>query len=150
MSDPRFYREHECNLSAPYLRGVRGVITPSLSATSVEATNLTVNGALTLAGTGIKSYSGSFPLSTTHTFTSTQLPPLGTESCNGELTLYFNNDAYVHVTMAVITRAKGVTQQALIYQNVGNLTSVASSIVSGNVRFTVSPAATCSWIFRGK
>ena len=149
-SDPRFYREHECNLSAPYLRGVRGINTPSLTATTVEATNLTVNGSLTLAGTGIKSYSGSFPLSTTHTFTSTQLPPLGTESCNGELTLYLNNDAYVNVTMAVITRAKGVTQQALIYQKVGNFATVQSSLSGNNVIFTVSPAATCSWIFRGK
>ena len=147
-SDPRFYREYECNLSAPYVRGTRGVIAPFVKATSVQADSLTAN-SFTLGDSGIKFYSGTFPLSTTHTFTSAQLPPLGNQSCNGELTLYFNNDAYVQVAMAALTRAKGVTLQALIYQNVGNFVSVSAAISGANVVVTVSPAATCSWVFRG-
>jgi hypothetical protein len=149
MSDPCFYREHECNISAPYVRGTKAVKAPVVQATTVNATNVNTD-SLTFSDTGVQFYTGTFPLGTTHTFTATQIPSLASQSCNGELSLYLNNDVYVNVTMAVITRAKGVTQQALIYQNVGNFTSVVSSISGNNVDFTVSPAATCSWIFRGK
>ena len=149
MSDPCFYREHECNLSAPYIRGTKAVKTPLVSATTVNATNVNAS-SLTFSGAGVQFYTGSFPLSTTHTFTPTQLPFLANQSCNGELSLYLNNDAYAAVVMAVIVRTKGTTLQNLIYQNVGNFTSVTSSISSGNAVFTVSPAATCSWVFRGK
>ena len=149
MSDPHFYRNYESNLSAPYLKGTRGVITPKLTATTVVADQLQV-GSLSLTNSSISTYTGSFPISTTHTFTSTELPPLGNQSANGELTLYLNNDAYAQVAMAVLVRAKGTTLQALIYQNVGNFTSVASSISGNTVTITVNPAGTCSWVFRGK
>ena len=146
MTDPCFYREYECNLSAPYVRGWKAVKTPRLEATDVKATDVTTSH---LHMTGISMYAGSFPFGTTFTFTPAILECLGETSCNGELSLYFNNDTYVNVTMAVIVRAKSTTLQALIYQRVGNFVSVESSISGNNVVFTVSPGATCSWIFRG-
>lgn len=142
MSDPLFYRDYECNLSAPFIKGTKAVKTPSLQATDVSTTTFSL--------AGVKFYTGTFANATTFTFTSTQLPPMANQQCNGEISLYFNNDAYVHVSMAVLLRAKGANQQALIYQNVGNLTSVATTVNTNSVVFTISPAATCSWIFRGK
>lgn len=138
MSDPCFYREHECNLSAPYVRGTKAVKAPVVQA-----------GSLTMSTAGINFYSGSFPINATHTFTATEIPSLGLQSCNGELSLYLNNDAYVNVTMAVIVKAKGTILQALVYQRVGNFTSVDMTIAGNTVVLTVSPAATCKWIFRG-
>lgn len=146
MSDPCFYREYECNLSAPYVRGWKAVKTPRLEATNVVATNINV---ANIEMTGIKMFSGTFPFGTTFTFTPSILECLGETSCNGELSLYLNNDSYVNVTMAVIVRAQSTTLQALVYQRVGNFTSVESSISGNNVIFTVSPGATCSWVFRG-
>jgi hypothetical protein len=149
MSDPCFYREYESNLSAPYVRGTKALKAPTVQATTVNATSLNAN-SLTLADSGIEFYSGSFPNSATHTFTSTQIPSLASDSCNGELSLYLNNDAYVGVAMAVVVRAKNVTLQNLLYQKVGNFTSIEASISGNDLVFTVSPAATCSWFFRGK
>lgn len=149
MSDPCFYRYSESNLSAPYMKATKAVKAPLVKATTLEADKLNVT-SLNMTSAGIVTYTGSFPISTTHTFTSTQLPPLGNQSANGELTLYLNNDTYAQVAMAVVIRTRGATLQALIYQNVGNFTSVASTISGNNVVITVSPAATCSWIYRGK
>jgi hypothetical protein len=39
MTDPILYRENECNISAPYLRGRKAVKTPRLEATTVSATH---------------------------------------------------------------------------------------------------------------
>jgi hypothetical protein len=38
MSDPCFYREYECNISAPYIKGWKAVKTPRLEAGVVSAT----------------------------------------------------------------------------------------------------------------
>lgn len=38
MSDPYFYREYECNISAPYVKGRKAVKTPLLKADVVSAT----------------------------------------------------------------------------------------------------------------
>jgi hypothetical protein len=37
MSDPYFYREYECNISAPYIKGWKAVKTPLLEADVVSA-----------------------------------------------------------------------------------------------------------------
>lgn len=137
MSDPNFYREYECNLSAPYVRGKKAVKTQRVECTSLYLGNL-------------KLLTGEFPLSTTHTLTPTQLPCLGEKECNGELSLYLNNEAYVNVTMAVIVRAEYTTLQALVYQRVGNFVTVDAKIVDNNVVIATNPASTCTWVFRGK
>lgn len=147
MSDPYFYREYECNISAPYLKGRKGIRTPKIESQDITTGSLNAEH---LSMSGVHVYSGTFPFGTTFTFTPAILECLGEESCNGELSLYLNNDAYVNVTMAVIVRAKRTTLQALIYQRIGNFTSVESSISGNNVVFTVNPGATCSWVFRGK
>lgn len=144
-----FYRTHECNISAPYVRGVKGVSTSKLQADDVSTQSIEVADAITFTDAGVKIYTGNFPLSATHTFTSSQLPPLGNLAANGELVLYLNNDIYANVSMAALVRAKGTTIQALIYQRVGNFTSVEMSVVGNNVVVTCSPAATCNWMYRG-
>lgn len=144
-----FYREHECNLSAPYIRGVKGVSTSKLQADDVSTQTIEVSDTIAFTDAGVKIYTGSFSLSTTHTFTSAQLPPLGSLTANGELVLYLNNDIYANVSMAALVRAKGTTIQALIYQRVGNFTSVEMSVSGNNVVVTCSPAATCNWMYRG-
>ena len=137
MSDPCFYREHECNLSAPYIRGKKAVKTPRVECKSIYIGDL-------------KIMTGDFPLSTTHTLTPTQLPCLGEKQCNGELSLYLNNEEYVNVTMAVVVRAKYATLQALVYQRVGNFVTVDAKIVDDNIVIATSPASTCTWVFQGK
>lgn len=144
-----FYREYECNLSAPYVRGWKGISSPRVETTDLQTDEIEIANQITFTDNDIKMIAGKFPLSTTHTFTPTELSCLGERECNGELTLYLNNDIYVNVTMAVIVRSASTTLQALIYQRVGNFTSVEAALSGNNVVFTVSPAATCSWIFRG-
>lgn len=39
MTDPIIYREYECNISAPYLRGRKAIKTPRLEAGTISATH---------------------------------------------------------------------------------------------------------------
>jgi hypothetical protein len=149
MSDPNVYRVYECNISCPKIKGAKELRCPKCQFDAATITDLTISNSLLFSDNGVQMISGSFPTSTTHTFTSTELPCLGEASCNGELSLYLNNDIYANVTMAAIVRAKSVTLQALIYQRVGNFTSVEMAISGNNIVVTCSPQATCKWLFRG-
>lgn len=149
MTDYNVYREYECNISCPKMRAKKEFRCPKCYLGDTEIERLSVSDHITFQDSNIKMFSGSFPTSTTHTFTPTQLPCLGESECNGELSLYLNNDVYANVTMAAIVRAKSTTIQALIYQRVGNFTSVEMTISGDNVVVTCSPQAKCNWIFRG-
>jgi hypothetical protein len=148
-SDPNVYRQYECNIYCPKIKAFKEFRCPNCMMTSATIDNLTISDSLAFSDTGVKFYSGSFPISTTHTFTSTELPGLGETSCNGELSLYLNNDVYANVTLMVIVRASSTTVQSLIYQRIGNFTSVEATISGNNVVITCNPQATCKWLFRG-
>lgn len=148
-SDYNVYRKFNANISCPKLKATKEFRCPQCYLGEVEVETLSVTGHLAFHDSNIKMYSGSFPMSTTHTLTPTQLPCLGESSCNGELSLYLNNDVYANVTMAAIVRASSTTIQALIYQRVGNFTSVEMAISGNNIVVTCNPQAKCNWIFRG-
>lgn len=148
MSDPFSYREYACNIKAPYIKAYKCLKSPRCECDTAQVGTLSV-GNIERSGTQIKEITGSFPLSTTHTFTSAQLPCLGETECNGDITLYMNNDVYANVCFGAIVRAKSTNIKALIYQRVGNFDSVDMAISGNNVVVTCSPAATCRWIFRG-
>ena len=146
--DPNYYRFYECNLDCYKLKAEKEFRCPKCILGAVEAQSLST-GSLTLSPSSVKTYNGFFPLGTTHTFTSTQLPPLANRECNGEMTLYLNNDLYVNVTLSVIVKSSGTILQVLVYQRVGNYTSVEMAISGNSVVLTCSPAATVRWIYRG-
>lgn len=148
-SDYNVYRAFNANISCPKLKATKEFRCPNCMITSATIDDLTISDSLAFSDTGVKFYSGSFAMSTTHTFTSAELPCLGEEYCNGELSLYLNNDVYANVTMAAIVRAASTNVQALIYQRVGNFTSVEMTISGNDVVVTCSPQATCKWLFRG-
>lgn len=127
------YRKYECNLETYYLKALKGFRAPSL----------------TLTPSDIFTYNGQFPLNTTHVFSPTNLPPLANTECNGEMTLYLNNGAYVNVSLAIIVKAAGTILQALVYQRVGNFTTLNMAISGNTVVLTCSPAGTVRWVYRG-
>lgn len=140
LGDPN-YRWHNCNLQAPRIK------CDQLDATIATFTTFGPN--------GIRMYSGVKSSSTTHTFTSTDIPELDNNLMTGELTLYLTNASAnaSNVSMTGITRAGNVfpSNGTVIYQNIGNFTSVefATSNANKSITFTVNPAAKCTWIFRG-
>lgn len=135
------YRWYNCNIQAPKIK------CESLNATTANFTSFGSN--------GIHMYSGYKAASTTHIFTSADIPELANSSMTGELTLYLVNTAgnVSNVTMTAITRAnnKFPANGTVAYQRVGNFTSVefATSDANKTITFTISPAAECTWIFRG-
>jgi len=146
--DPNFYRKYECNIECYKLKADKCFRCDKCLLGTVEAESATV-GSLAYAS-GIKTYSGSFDvLSTTHTLTPTILPVLGRQSCAGEITFYLNNTLYIGVSMAAIVKSGGAILQTLLYQRVGNFVSVVLSFSGNDVILTVSPAATCRWVYRG-
>lgn len=147
MTDYNVYRKYNCNLKCPKFKADKQFRCPHCLIDTADIGTLNVTSQFNIGN--VQTFAGSFTTSTTHTFTSTQLPCLGETSCNGELSLYLNNDTYANVTMAAIVRAKNTTIQALIYQRVGNFTSVEMAISGDTIVVTCSPAATCNWIFRG-
>lgn len=147
MTDPNFYRKYECNIECYKLKADKAFRCDKCLLGTVEADSVTTD-MLAYTG-GIKNYTGSFALNTVHTITPALLPPLGNRECNGDITLYLNNDLYVNVTMGAIVKSAGAILQTLLYQRVGNFTSVTMTFSGNNVILTVSPAATCKWIYRG-
>jgi hypothetical protein len=115
--------------------------------TLTPTTTLDVNGPAKFGN--VLFLNGSMPLSTTHIFTSTNLPVLANNTCNGEISAYLNNGVYVNVTMGVIVKSGGTILQTLVYQRVGNLLSVDMTFSGNTVTLTTNPATTCSWIYRG-
>lgn len=147
MSDPNFYREYECNIECPKLKASKQLRCGKCTATSIEAGSVSA-GTYTFTN-GIKFYTGSLPFGTVHTITPSALPPLGATECAGEMTFYLNNDLYVNVTMGAVVKSRGVMLQTLLYQRVGNFTSVELTFSGNNVILTISPGGTCKWIYRG-
>lgn len=140
LGDPN-YRWYNCNLQAPRIK------CDQVDATTANFTTFGPN--------GIRMYSGIKSSSTTHTFTSADIPELANTTMTGELTLYLTNkEANVsNVTMTAITKANSTfpTGGTVLYQRVGNFTSVefTTSDANKSITFTISPAAACTWIFRG-
>ena len=119
--DPNFYRTYECNIQCPKLSATQKFRCPNckvdtLEADSVTTTSFTMN--------GVETHAGSFPLSTTHVFTSTELPVLANRQCNGEFVFYLNNDLYVGVGMTALVKSAGSILQVLLYQKLRNFTTV--------------------------
>jgi hypothetical protein len=148
MSDPNFYRKYECNIECYKMKASKKFRCATCELGDAQADSLTTSN-LVLSPGLILTYTGLFPLSSTHVLTPTLLPVLGNRECNGEITLYMNNDIYVNVTMAAIVKAAGSILQTLVYQRVGNFTSIDVSFSGNNVTITINPAATCRWIYRG-
>jgi hypothetical protein len=147
MSDPNFYREYECNINCPKIKASKIFRCPDCRLGAVTADSLTAD-SISFSG-GIAMYTGSSPFGTTHTITPTQLPVLGNRQCNGEITFYLNNDLYVSVTMGAIVKSKNTILQTLLYQKIGNFTSVTLSFSGNNVILTINPGGTCKWVYRG-
>jgi hypothetical protein len=148
MTDPNFYRFYECNLDCYKLKAEKEFRCPKCELGDATATSVTTN-ELILSPGYIHTYTGLSPLGTTHTITSTQLPLLANRSMNGDITFYLNNDVYVNVTMGAVVKAANTVLQTLLYQRVGNFTSVDFSTSGGNLVLTVSPAAEVRWVYRG-
>jgi hypothetical protein len=148
MSDPNFYRKYECNIECYKMKASKKFRCATCELGDAQADSLTTEQLLLSPGF-VSMYTGSFPIGTTHVITPALLPVLGNWSCNGEITLFLNNDIYVNVTMGVIVKATGNILQTLVYQRVGNLTSVEMTFSGNDVTITTSPATTCRWIYRG-
>lgn len=146
MSDPNFYRKYECNIECYKMKASKVFRCAKCelgeaSATSVSTPSLTLD--------QIKFYTGSFPLGTTHTLTSSELPVLGNNDCTGELSFFLFNDRYVATVMAVVAKAKGVILQTLIYQRVGNYNTSALTFSGNTIILTTDPGSICKWMYRG-
>lgn len=142
------YRSYECNICCPKLKALKSLECTTCNLGRASAVSLTT-GSLTFGNTGVEMHTGFSPLATTHVFTSTELPPLANRECNGEITFYLNNDLYVNVTMAAVVKSAGAILQTVIYQRVGNYTSVDLTFSGNVVTLTVNPPANCRWIWRG-
>lgn len=94
---------------------------------------------------------GIFLFGTSFTFNSSVLSALSQRNLSGELTLYIKNDALdvANVTTIILIKTANVLTNADFYQRVGNLTSLTTAIVSNNLVVSISPGATCRWVFRG-
>lgn len=148
MSDPNFYRKYECNIHCYKMKASKEFRCAKCEADELHAGTLEVD-KLCLTPGNVCMYSGTFPMSTTHTITSTELPLLANRECNGSIEFYLNNDLYVNVTMGAIVKAGGSILQTLLYQRIGNFTSVEMTYSGNDVVLTCNPQATCKWVFRG-
>lgn len=135
------YRWYNCNIQCPKMK------CDEIDATTANFTTFGPN--------GIHMYSGVKGSSTTHTFTSADIPELSNTTMTGELTLYLKNTVanVANVTMTGITRAGNTfpANGTALYQRIGNFTSVEFTTSDANktITYTVNPAAECTWIFRG-
>lgn len=137
-----FYRFYECNLEAPYMKA------RTFTADELQVASLLASG-LTIKPGNVLMYSGSSALGTTHTITSSELPLLANRSMCGTLNLFLNNTPYTSVVMAAVAKTNGALVQTQLYQNIGNMTSVALTISGNNIVLTTSPEVRCQWIFMG-
>ena len=135
------YRWYNCNIQAPRIK-----------CDQLDATTINV---ATLGDDGISTHSGYKASSTTHVFSSSDIPSLDQQNMAGELSLYLlNTSANVsNVTMSGITRVNYSfpTGGVVIYQRIGNFTSVevAFNNTTNPVTYTCDPAAECRWFYRG-
>lgn len=132
------YRYYNCNLQAPYMK-CKQMDTENVSFSHWNPS-------------GICMYNGYKGLSTTHTFTETDIECMGNANMSGELTLYARNGSgYGAVILIVITKAADVFIYADYYQALGNLTGVSVTKATDNLSFTVTinPGVEVRWIFRG-
>jgi hypothetical protein len=146
--DPNYYRKYECNLETYNLKAKTKLRCAKCELGEAHADSLTVS-SLVISPSSVKTYNGLSPLGTTHTFTSAQLPPLLNRECNGEFTMYINNDLYVNVTLAIIVKSANTILQTLIYQRVGNFITVDMTFSGNTITVTCNPAAVCRWVYRG-
>lgn len=144
------YREYNCNLGAPYIRAKKALKSTSLQTGAIDASSIDVSGAITAnqleLADGLKIYSGTSSLNTTHTLT---IPALAKRLCRGEITLYLDNEPYVNLSMMVVVKIGGIMQTPTLYQRVGNYTSVSAVASGDNIIVTTSPASNLTWSFRG-
>lgn len=144
------FREYTCNLEAPYIRAIKALKSTSLETGVIDASSIDVSGTITAnqldLANGFKIYSGTSPLNTTHTLT---IPALAKRLCQGEITLYLDNEPYVNLSMMVVVKIGGVTQAPTLYQKIGNYTSVNATTSGNNIIVTTSPASNLVWTFRG-
>lgn len=180
MSDPNFYRYYDCNIQCPKMKArtmradtllassidATDIESQSLTTTNLDATSITTgsinatSGDLTankIEATEICSspadvcfFSGTSALATTHTITSTQLPHLTNARMSGSLTFYLENDVYINTSMAAIVKTRGTIVQVIIYQRIGNYTTVEIASSGNNqIIITTNPASQLRWIFMG-
>lgn len=148
MTDPNYYRKYECNLESYNIKALTCLRCPKCELGAAQVDSLSLS-SLVNAPSGVTTYNGVFPLGTTHVFNSTNLPPLANRECNGELTLFLNNDLYINVTLAIIVKSANTILQALIYQKVGNYTTCDMTFSGNTITVTTSPSAVVRWIYRG-
>jgi hypothetical protein len=148
MTDTNFYRKYECNIHCYKMKASKEFRCAKCEADEIHAGLLEAD-KLCLTPGNVCMYSGTSPLGTTHTITSTQLPLLANRQCNGSIEFYLNNDLYVNVTMGAIVKANNTILQTLVYQRVGNFTSVEMTPSGNSIILTCNPQAVCKWVFRG-
>lgn len=138
LGDPN-YRWYNCNLQAPHIK------CRNLYADSVNMNNSTDTSSGIVTNTGFKR------MSTTHTFTTTDIPHLSNAGLAGEFTCYMQNHSSdrMSTAMAGLTKVNNKTV-CNIYQRLGNFTTITSTTTNADSFIvTVSPPADCRWIFRG-
>ena len=135
IKDP-IYRYLNCNLQTPNMK------TGKLTATSVDIESLSND---------LYTSHGIFLFGNSFTFSSAVIPALSQRNVSGELTLYIKNDSLnvANVTTIILIKTNNTLTNADFYQRVGNLASLTTAIVSNNLVVTISPGATCRWVFRG-
>jgi hypothetical protein len=139
LGDPN-YRWYNCNLEAPRIK------CRELNAQSIN------NFGSQDVTSGVFTYSGSKPMSTTHVFTATDIPLIGKSAFNSEISFYFANSSndVGNITMAGANKNATSGVVCTIYQRIGTMTSVdASSNGATGFTITVNPAAECRWVCRG-
>jgi hypothetical protein len=148
MTDPNLYRKYECNIHCYKMKASKEFRCAKCEADELHAGVLDVD-KLCLTPGDVCMYSGSFPMGTTHTITPTQLTVLSNRQCSGSIEFYLNNDVYVNLTMGGVVKASNTILQTLVYQRIGNFTSVELTSSGNNLVLTCNPQATCRWTFRG-
>lgn len=148
MTDTNYYRFYECNLECYKLKATKEFRCAKCELGAAKADSMTL-GSLVNSPSGILTYNGISALNTTHNFTSAQIPSLANRDCNGEFTLFLNNDLYINVTTAIIVKSANTILQTLVYQRVGNYTTCDLTFSGNTVILTCSPAAVVRWIYRG-
>lgn len=148
MSDENAYRRYECNIQCYKMKASKEFRCAKCEAAELYAGKLEVDKLCLMPG-NICMYSGSFPMGITHTISQNELPLLANRQCSGSIEFYLNNDLYVNLTMGAVVKAGGVILQTLLYQRVGNFTSVELNPSGNSIVLTCNPQGTCRWVFRG-
>lgn len=130
--------------------------TPKLKCGTIECDRLyaaSVSQNVTNEPSGIVTYNGVFPYNTTFTFTSSEIPSLANNSCNGELILYMNDNtnSYANISLGYIVKVNNtfLSTSTALSQRYGNYNSVTLTTSGNTLIITVNPGAICRWIYRG-